>query len=123
MASQSDTIDVKDKLGNQVPLISAKTTKYDLPLRIKNKRASYKQLLPTCPTLRLWDVQNKYKFGFIPLGDVKLPSNVNPSHIKEDPIALHTKIKASGYHNFMGKQVNIPSQLNPDTLQFTIRLL
>ena len=115
MASQNDAIDVKDTLGNQDPLISAQTTKYDLSLRIKNKRASYKQLLPTCPTLRSWDVQNKYKFGFIPLGEIKLLDKVSPSHTQEDPIALHTKIKASGYHNFMGKQVNIPSQLNPDT--------
>ena len=50
-------------------------TKYDLPLRIKNKASTYKQLLPNCPTLQAWDKQNKFKFGFIPLGTLKVPTN------------------------------------------------
>ena len=41
-------------------------TKYDLPLRIKNKVSTYKDVLPRCPTLQAWDKQNELKFGFNP---------------------------------------------------------
>ena len=40
--------------------------KYDISIRVKNKVQNYKSALPHCATLRLWDVQNKHKFGFIP---------------------------------------------------------
>ena len=89
-------------------------TKYEIPLRVKTKTQNYKAALPHCPTLRLWDVQNKHKFGFIPLGDLLLPKQVLPKNGEVDNILLHQRIKNSGYYNFMGEQITLNSQLNPD---------
>ena len=89
-------------------------SKYDLPLRIKDKSISYKQVLPDCPTLQLWEVQNKFKFGFIPLSSQLMPSLVNPVHSDDDPIALHAKILESNKYNFLQSQINLKSQLKPD---------
>ena len=76
-------------------------TKYDLPLRIKNKVSTYKQLLPSCPTLQAWDKQNKFKFGFIPLGTLKVPESCQPKHSHCNPLVLHNMVKNSGDYNFM----------------------
>ena len=100
--------------NNDHSLLVEETTKYDLPLHIREKTASYKQLIPTCSTLKLGDSQSKFKFGFIPLGDLSLPAEVNPTDSIEDPIALHTIKTASGRLNFMSKQINLTSQLKSD---------
>ena len=89
-------------------------TKYDIPITTKTKTQNYKSALPHCATLRLWDIQNKHKFGFIPLGDLCLPKQVCPREGGWDSIALHKFLKNSDKHNFMGHQVTISSQLNPD---------
>ena len=59
-------------------IVEGSNTKYDLPLRIKNKVSTYRQVLPSCPSLQAWDSQNKFKFSFIPLASLKVPDNVNP---------------------------------------------
>ena len=56
--------------------------KYDIPFRVKNKVQNYKSALPYCATLRLLDVQNKHKFGFIPL--TSLQTSLLPSLPRED---------------------------------------
>ena len=89
-------------------------TKYDLPLRIKNKVSTYKQLLPNCPTLQAWDKQNKFKFSFIPLGTLKVPTGCQPKYSTCDPLVLHKKVKDSGDYNFMKSQITVKSQLNPE---------
>ena len=89
-------------------------TKYELPLRIKSKSISYEEVLPSCPTLQLWEAQNKYKFGFIPLGDQLLPDDVRAKDLDTDPIALHNIISEANQYNFLQSQINIRSQLNPD---------
>ena len=48
------------------------------------------------------------------MGDLSLPSCVEPTSSREDLFALHAVITSSGKDNFMNKQINIPSQLNPD---------
>ena len=103
LASEYDASTNSETLEHRDPLVSQITTKYYLSLRIKNKNASYKELLPICSTLKLWDVQNKHKFGFTPLGDLHLPSQVGPSNSQEDPIALHAMIKDPGQTIFLGK--------------------
>ena len=119
-ASKNDAIATRqDSLSNNCSLVE-ETTKYDLPVRIKDKTAIYKQLIPHCPTLKLWDSQNKLTFGFIPLGDLALPSHVHPTSSREDFIALHAVIKSSGDYNFMSKQINIPSQLNPEVWDYQL---
>ena len=94
--------------------VEVSDTKYDLPLRIKNKVSTYKQLLPSCPTLQAWDKQNKFKFGFIPLGTLKVPESCQPKHSNCNPIDLHKMVKDSGDYNFMKSQITVKFQLNPD---------
>ena len=121
--SKNDAISNSEaSFSNDCPLVE-ETTKYELPVWIRDKTASCKQLIPTCPTLKLWDSQNKFKFGFIPLGDLALPSCVQPTASREDLIALHAVIAASGSYNFMNKQTNIPSKLNPDVWDHQIERL
>ena len=88
-------------------------TKYDLPLKIK-QRINYKSKLSTCSTLRHWDSQNKFKFGYIPLGDLHLPPEINSQTLDIDPLSLHKIIKQSGNFNFLKAQITVSSQLKPD---------
>ena len=67
--SDCDAITVANARNCQVEAKYHDTTKYDLPLFMKNKTAKYKEILPTSPTLKLWDVQNKNKFGITPWGN------------------------------------------------------
>ena len=115
IASKCDAI-VKSPVGaSQAKQIKARTcTKYELPLRIKNKTFSYKQVLPSCPTLQLWEAQNKCKFGFIPLGDQLMPNHIKARDLNTDPITLHRVISEANSYNFMESQINLRSQLNPD---------
>ena len=53
-------------------------SKYDLPLKMK-QGVNHRNELSTCSTLRLWDSQTKFKFGYIPLGDLDLWIS-NPKH-------------------------------------------
>ena len=103
---------------NQSPLAKhlemGHCSKYNLPLRIKSKSISYKQVLPDCPTLQAWEAQNKYKFGFIPLESQLMPDNVNPMDSYDDPIILHKKITDSQQYNFLQSQITLRSQLKPD---------
>ena len=89
-------------------------TKYDIPIITKSKIQNCKSALPHCATLRLWHVQNKHKFGFIPLGDLLLPEHVLPREGGGDSISMHYCIKNSDNHNFMGEQITLKSQLTPD---------
>ena len=89
-------------------------SKYDLPLRFKDRKLDYTNLMVSCPTLQLWDNRNAFKFGFIPMGDLDLPSVSRPSDVQAGPLTLHTMIKNSGQYNFKGCQINVKSQLNPD---------
>ena len=83
------------------------TSKYDLPLRLRDKKLDYTNIMASCPTLQLWDEQNAYKFGFV-------PPTLSPSNVDTDPLTLHKIIKASGKYNFKDAQIRVKSQLNPD---------
>ena len=88
------------------------STKYDLDLRLKAKK-SYKEFLPTCHTLQHWEAHTKFKFGFIPLGDLKLPHVLSPKQTSLDPLQLHEKMKKSE-HNYLQSQLTVDSQLKPE---------
>ena len=96
-------------------------TKYDIPITTKSKTQNYKSVLPHGATLRLWDVQNKHKFGFILLGDLCLPKQLCPREGGWGSIALHNCLKNSDTHNFMSEQISISSQLNPDVWDSYLR--
>ena len=94
-------------------IVEGSDTKYDLPLRIKNKVSTYRQVLPSCPILQAWDSQNKFKFGFIPLGSLKVPDKCQQNNSVIDPLALHKKVRGSRDYDFMKSQITVKSQLNP----------
>ena len=89
-------------------------SKYDLPLRFRDKKLDYMNIMASCPTLQLWDKQNAHKFGFIPLDELDVPPTSSPVEVITDPLTLHRTIKASGKYNFKNCQINVKSQLNPD---------
>ena len=88
-------------------------TKYYLDLHLTAKK-TYKEFLPTCQTLQHWEAHTKFKFDFIPLGDLKLLSVVSPKQTSLDPLQLHQKIKKSGEHNYLQSQFTVDSQLKPE---------
>ena len=103
-----------DHISQPSPPKVTACSKYDLPLRIKDKSITYKHVLPNCPTLQLWEAQNKFKFGFIPLGKQLMPNLVNPVQNDDNPITLYTKILESNKYNFLQSQISLKSQLKPD---------
>ena len=109
-------VKLQKKNLNPIPVDSDmnSTSKYDLPLHLRDKQIDYTNIMASCPTLQLWDKQNSLKVGFIPMGDLELPPAVLPSVSNADPLTLHQIIKASGKYNFNQCQINIKSQLNPD---------
>ena len=88
--------------------------KYDLSLRLKDKKLDYTTMLASSPTFQLWNKQNETKFGFIPMGKLEVPDKVSPSKINADPLTLHKIIKASREYNYKQCQIPIKSQLNPE---------
>ena len=76
------------------------------------KAKNYKTTLPKCKTLQAWDADNKFKFGFIPLGDLVLPKKCEAITSTLNPIELHKQIKRSCKPNFPGEQILLKSQLN-----------
>ena len=87
--------------------------KYSLTLTNKSRFECYKPALKECKTTQKWDSQNKTKFGFIPLGDLTIPTAKNENHIEANPLQMHEIIKQSGKHNFLDCQIMVKSQLNP----------
>ena len=58
-------------------------------------------------------MQNKYKFGFIPLGEQLLPTYIRAMDLNTDLMTMHY-ISNSDLYNFLQKQINLRSQLSPD---------
>ena len=88
--------------------------KYTFAMAIASKRKCYKSALKECKTLQQWDAQNAKKFHFIPMGDLPLPSTNLTIQSESDPLKLHNIVKNSGAYSFLGSQIQIRSQLNPD---------
>ena len=72
----NSSVDTTSSHGNlHIKDGSINGTKYDLDLR-HNPKQSYKNFLPTCQTLQEWETNTKFKFGFIPFGELRLPGEV-----------------------------------------------
>ena len=82
------------------------------PFIAKLKSRSYYGKPKTIPLLKNDILGIKYRFGFIPLGDLVLP-NVNlANESSENPLSIHKRLKASQVSNFLGYQINTKSPLN-----------
>ena len=97
--------------------------KYSLTLTNKSRFKCYKPALKECKTTQKWDSQNKTKFGFIPLGDLTIPTAKNENHIEANPLQMHEIIKQSGKHNFLDCQIMVKSQLNPKIWESPLKII
>ena len=77
-------------------LPDGQTDKYDLDLRFRPRHRDKIVTPQDCVTFQKWDGQNSEKFGFIPLGDLMLPSIDLKNVTKEKIFDVHRRIKASG---------------------------
>ena len=103
--------DVMDAAG------SLASTKFDLSLVSRPQNKSRINNARNNDTFKLWDVQNQQKFGFIPLSDLALPTSDKRIPLQGSLLQARYDIAKEGKYNFMGAQVQIPSQLNPDIWQ------
>ena len=62
-----------------------------------------------------WHEQSEFNFGFVPLGDQKLPDNLKV-HSSEglSPLEMHEMVKATNKPNYMGVRLPVNSQLKVD---------
>ena len=63
-------------------------------------------------TFENWDNQTQDKFGFIPLGDLMLPTKNDKIKSKKSLLEIHDQVRESGNFNFMCTQIHVKSQLN-----------
>ena len=96
---------------------SLATTKFDLSLVSRPQTKSRMNNARSNVTFKLWDVQNQRKFGFIPLSDLVLQKSDKPIPLQGSLLQARYDIAKERKYNFMGTQVQIPSQLNPDIWQ------
>ena len=88
--------------------------KYDLELRFKPKyRQRISEAKHQC-TFQNWDNQMEEKYGFIPLGNIRLPEQDNKNASIHDIKTLHETVKKSKDFNFIESQIQVKSQLNPE---------
>ena len=60
-----------------------------------------------------WRAQTEFDFGFVPLGDFVMPSELTQAvNTTEFPVEAHKYVKQSGKPNFLGCRVPVKSQLN-----------
>ena len=86
--------------------------KYDLDLRFHSRHRNKVATAKNCETFKLWDLQNRDKFGFIPLQDQLLPPDDNPAVKKQSVWQDHAEVAKTGTYNFMKAQIPVHSQLN-----------
>ena len=86
--------------------------KYDLDLRFHSRHRHKVATAKNCEIFKLWDLQNKDKFGFIPLQDQLLPQEVIPAVKKRSILQDHAEVAKTGTYNFMKAQIPVQSQLN-----------
>ena len=101
--------------GYQCDSANSLTDKYDLDLGFPHKYKARLSMADDSKIFQVWKAQTVGGYGFIPLGDLILPETVNITPSLGDPISDHKYIKKRAVHNYMGPQLEIQSQLNPDT--------
>ena len=65
-------------------------------------------------TFQRWNTQTSGKYGFIPLGDLTKPHSDIRNPAIADITLLHNTVKNVNTHNFLGAQVQVTGQLDPD---------
>ena len=86
--------------------------KYSLPIHNRTQKKALLWQARENTTFKKWQSQNEAKFGFIPLGDLILPKVNLANNSRDSPLDIHERLRASQVPNFLGSQINVPSQLN-----------
>ena len=90
------------------------TTKYELSIMTMAKKREKIQKARLLHSNKLFFKQNKGQFGFIPLSP--LPEKIvdNPNSSKMDIFKAHEMLKRQDKPNYLGLQIPIKSDFNPD---------
>ena len=105
------TASSKNKAGT---VDSSANTKFDLSLVSRPQNRTCINNARNTDIFQLWDMQNHQKFGFIPLSELALPSADKQIPLQGSLLQARFDVSKEGNHNFMGAQIQIPLQLNPD---------
>ena len=86
--------------------------KYALPLHLKPRQNEIMKCAIGNATFENWNMQNIEKFGFIPLGNHKIPgkdeNNFTDLHIFD----VHKMLKEDSIPDFLGRQIRLKTELN-----------
>ena len=88
--------------------------KYDLELRFKPRHREKIENAKNNGTFQRWNKQASDKYRFIPLGDLIKPHSDIRNPAMADIKLLHSTVKNGNTHNFLGAQVQVKGQLDPD---------
>ena len=67
------------------------------------------------PIFNHWQQQVDFQFGFVPLGNQLMPSNVTPCNSHDySPIEMHKIVQKTGKPNFLKARLPVTSQQNVD---------
>ena len=89
--------------------------KYELDLRLHSCHRQKVASAKNCDIFKLWDLQNKEKFSFIPLQNQLLPEVDVPAGKNSNTWDDHSEVARTGTYNFMKAQIPVQSQLNIDS--------
>ena len=95
-------------------VLSENADKYDLELRFKPRHREKIENAKNNGTFQRWNTQASDKYEFIPLGDLIKPQSDIRNPTIADIKLLHSTVKNGTTHNFLGAQVQVKGQLDPD---------
>ena len=88
--------------------------KYNLQLAFRPRHRATIASATNVQTFKDWDSQTQDKFGFIPLGNLMLPTKNDKTKSKKSIFEIHDQVRESENFNFMHTQIQVKSQLNAD---------
>ena len=88
--------------------------KYNLQLAFRPRHRATIASATNVQTFKNWDNQTQDKFGFIPLGDLMLPTKNDKIQSRKSMLKIHDQVRESKNFNFMCTQIQVKSQLNAD---------
>ena len=115
-------VNSQTKTGKRVKqwVLSENADKCDLELRFKPCHRQKIENARNNATFDKWNKQMNGKYGFIPLGDLVKPNVDCKNPTITDVKLLHNIVKNAKNHNFLGAQVQVKGQLNPDKWQMRL---
>ena len=74
------------------------------------------------PINHTWHSQSDFKFGYVPLSEQIMPTNLQENHSNDmSPFEMHKVVKATAKPNFMQAHLPVMSQLNTEAWEIELR--